>query len=136
MKIRNYEKKSLVLFLIVFTIILELFILIYLCLNKEYKYQILSGIVVKKDLILLVVSFDEKNLLYENSNVYLNDKIVSYKIEENRGIVLNKNNKDYYEILLKVKFSNKYKVNDSIDLVIKSRKIRIIEIFKIMWESD
>ena len=63
-------------------------------------------------------------------------KIKKYKVIKDDGYILKRNNIKYRSLLIKVKFNKNYKANDSIELIFKSKKIRILEIFKIIWEGD
>lgn len=135
MKLKNYEKKYLAVFLSVIFIIFELITLLLLNIIKIYKYHIISSVVIKKDLALVVVSKTERKMLYDNSKFYLNANLVKYEIIEDRGVVLKKDKDSYYEILIKVKFDKNYKANDNITFSCKKEKIRLIEIFKSIWEG-
>jgi len=135
LKLKNYEKKYLAVFLSVIFIIFELITLLLLNIIKIYKYHIISSVVIKKDLALVVVSKTERKMLYDNSKFYLNANLVKYEIIEDRGVVLKKDKDSYYEILIKVKFDKNYKANDNITFSCKKEKIRLIEIFKSIWEG-
>lgn len=95
----------------------------------------MSGIVLDKDLVILVVDDKERKNIYNNTFLYLNSKKERYKIIEDKGIILKKDKMNYHEILVKINFDKDYKINDTINLSIKTKKIRLIEIFKIIWEG-
>lgn len=135
MKVRNYEKKEFIIFLSILIFIIEIIFFIVLFNTKDNKYIKVSSIVIKDNLVLVVVSKNTRKTIYSNKVLYLNDSLKKYKIVEDRGVVLKKNNKNYYELVLKVNFKNK-KVNDILELVIKYKKFRLIEIFKLIWEGD
>ena len=136
MKVRNYEKKILISIFIILLIILEIIFLIFLYNTKIYNYELLNGVVIKDDLVLLIVSEKENNLLNKNSYLYLNSKKIKYKVFEDRGFVLKRDNEKYKEVILEFKFNKKYKANDSMQIILKKDKKRIIEIFKIIWDGD
>lgn len=136
MKVRNYEKKILISIFIILLIILEIVFLIFLYNTKIYNYELLNGVVIKDDLVLLIVSEKENNLLNKNSYLYLNSKKIKYKVFEDRGFVLKRDNEKYKEVILEFKFNKKYKTNDSLQIILKKDKKRIIEIFKIIWDGD
>lgn len=136
MKVRNYEKKILISIFIILLIILEIVFLIFLYNTKIYNYELLNGVVIKDDLVLLIVSEKENNLLNKNSYLYLNSKKIKYKVFEDRGFVLKRDNEKYKEVILEFKFNKKYKANDSMQIILKKDKKRIIEIFKIIWDGD
>ena len=135
MKVRNYEKKEFIIFLSILIFIIEIIFFIVLFNTKDNKYIKVSSIVIKDNLVLVVVSKNTRKTIYSNKVLYLNDSLKKYKIVEDRGVVLKKNNKNYYELVLEVDFKNK-KVNDILELVIKYKKFRLIEIFKLIWEGD
>ena len=136
MKVRNYEKKILISIFIILLIILEIVFLIFLYNTKIYNYELLNGVVIKDDLVLLIVSEKENNLLNKNSYLYLNSKKIKYKVFEDRGFVLKRDNEKYKEVILEFKFNKKYKTNDSLQIILKKDKKRIIEIFKFIWDGD
>lgn len=136
MKVRNYEKKILINFLLIFLILLEIIIFILCFINKMNVYENISGIVLKDDLVVLIVNNETKKNIYKNTLLYLNNKKIKYEIVEDRGYILKRNKEEYSEILISFKFDKNYKVNDSLQLMLKKEKIRIIEIFKIIWEGD
>ena len=136
MKVRNYEKKILINFLLIFLILLEIIIFILCFINKMNVYENISGIVLKDDLVVLIVNNETKKNIYKNTLLYLNNKKIKYEIVEDRGYILKRNKEEYSEILISFKFDKNYKVNDSLQLMLKKEKVRIIEIFKIIWEGD
>ena len=135
MKTRNYEKKDLITILIIILIILEFISIIFLISNKSYTYKKLTGIVMKDNLVTMILSKEERKFIYSNKNIYLNDKLLKYSIKEDRGIILKKNNKKYYELLINVKFSKNIKANEVLNFSIKDKKKTLIEILKDIWEG-
>ena len=136
MKVRNYEKKTLIYILLIFLILLEIIIVILFYKNKINIYENIQGVVVKDNLVVLIVNNKTKKIINKNTILYLNNKKIKYEIIEDRGYVLKRNKEKYSEILISFKFDKNYKVNDSLQLMFKKKKIRIIEIFKIIWEGD
>ena len=136
MKVRNYEKKTLIYILLIFLILLEIIIVILFYKNKINIYENIQGVVVKDKIVVLIVNDKTKKIIYKNTLLYLNNKKIKYEIIEDRGYVLKRNKEKYSEILISFKFDKNYKVNDSLQLMFKKKKIRIIEIFKIIWEGD
>lgn len=136
MKIRNYENKNIIKILIINVLIFELITIIFLYKEKMYIYENIQGIVIKDNLVNLIITDKQNKILNKNSNLYLNGKKIKYKIIEDRGYVLKKDRIKYKNVLIRIKFNKKYKVNDSLNLIFKSKKIKTIEIFKIVWEGD
>ena len=135
MKIRNYEKKDLITILIIILVILEFISIIFLISNKSYTYKKLTGIVMKDNLVTMILSKEERKFIYSNKTIYLNDKLLKYSIKEDRGVILKKNNKKYYELLINVKFSKNIKANEVLNFSIKDKKKTLIEILKDIWEG-
>lgn len=135
MKTRNYEKKDLITILIIILIILEFISIIFLISNKSYTYKKLTGIVMKDNLVTMILNKEERKFIYSNKNIYLNDKLLKYSIKEDRGVILKKNNKKYYELLINVKFSKNIKANEVLNFSIKDKKKTLIEILKDIWEG-
>lgn len=130
MKVRNYEKKELIVILSIVLFTLEFIFIASLITNKIYAYQKITGIVLKDDLLIVVASKEERKLLFKNSFIYLNSKKEKFKIVEDRGAIITKNNTKYYELLISTKLDKKYKANDTLSVSIKTEKKRLIEIFK------
>lgn len=136
MKVRNYEKKIPIYILLLILIIIELVFLINLCNKKIYTYEVINSVVIKDNLVLMIISNKQNKLLNKNSYLYLEGKKIKYKIFEDRGFVIKNKKEKYKEILLEFKFDKKYKANDSLLIILKKEKIKLIEIFKIIWEGD
>lgn len=135
MKKRNYENNILILFLAIILFIFEIIFILILFLKKEYNYIKLTGIVMKDNVLIVVVSKNEKTYFHNNSFLYLEGKKKRFKIIEDRGAIMSHNKKKYHELLINVDFNKKYKANDTISLSIKTKKKRLIEIFKIIGEG-
>lgn len=137
MKVRNYEKKELITFLVLVVLIVEVIVIVFLNTFKINEYSKITGLVIKKDLVLVVVDKEERKIVYSNKTLFFNDFKRKYKIIEDRGIVMHKGNKDYYQLVLKFPFKNKkIKTNDVMNLVFIKGRILLIKIFKIIWEGD
>lgn len=136
MKVKNYEKKELLVFISIILLILEILFGVYLFIKKDYEYEKISAIVLKDNLLIIVADKTERNNINKNNFVYIDSKKERYKLIEDKGVIMTKENKKYYELLIRVKLNKKYKVNDTINLSIKTKKIRLIKIFKIIWEGD
>lgn len=133
MKIKTYEKIVLIKLLIMGIFILELVFFYLLYSHKEFNYKKIDGIIVKDNVVALVLTKEDKKILYKNSNLIMNDKIRKYTILEDEGVFIKKGNKKYYEVLIKTKTDKKYKTSDSIQVNLKDNKYRIIEMFKLIW---
>jgi len=136
MKNHNYEKKNLLTVIIIILMIIEVSSSIFLLNTKRFSYQKISGIVIKNNLITVIVSSTERNNLYKNNKIYLNDQLISYIIEEDRGFILKKNNIKYYEIIIKTRKKIKASLNDTVNISIKSKKKQVIKMIKDVWVGD
>ena len=136
MKTKDYENKNKLYIFIVILFIIEFCGTILLCSKKTYSYEKISGIVSNKNTLVLMLNEQERKLLYKNQTAYIDNKLKEYKIIEDKGKLFKKNKINYYEILIKVKFSNKYKPNDLIELSIRNKKYHLIKIFKVIWDGD
>lgn len=135
MKIRNYEKKFLIILFTITIFISEIIFVLILFLKKEYNYTKLTGIVMKENLLIVIVSKKEKEYFYNNYFLYLEGKKEKFKVIENRGTIMSQDKNKYHELLIKVKFNKEYKANDIISVSIKTKKQRLIAIFKIIGEG-
>ena len=136
MKVRNYEKQGLIILILLILITIEVLSFIVLYNYKVYKYKKLSGIISNNNMVTLIVDNSDKKLLYKNKKVYLNNKLLEYKILEDKGYITKKNNTKYYEILIKVKTPKNKKSSDYIELSIKNKKINILKLIKKIGEGD
>lgn len=136
MRQKKYEEKGLISFIFLIIIILETISLIICIKTYQFTYKKITGIVIKKDLLLAIVDKKERKLLYDNKKIYVNDKYIMFKIEEDKGIILKKNNKNYYELIISTKISKSLKPNDSIDISIKDKKISMIKLLRKLKEGD
>ncbi len=135
MKVRNYEKQELIIFILLILIIIEIISFIFLFRYKVFEYKSLTGIITNNNIISLIIDKNDRKLLNKNKKIYLNDKELKYKIIEDKGVITKKNNKKYYEILIKIK-TPKNKINDIVNLNIKDKKISIIKLLKKIREGD
>ena len=136
MKVRNYERQGLIILILLILITIEILSFIVLYNYKVYKYKKLSGIISNNNMVTLIVDNSDKKLLYKNKKVYLNNKLLEYKILEDKGYITKKNNTKYYEILIKVKTPKNKKSSDYIELSIKNKKINILKLIKKIGVGD
>ena len=136
MKVRNYEKQVLIIFILIILIIIEVLSIIVLYNYKIYKYKKLTGIISNNNIVTLVVDKNDKKLLYKNKKVYIDNKYLSYEILEDKGYIAKKNNTKYYEMLIYVKTPKNKKNSDYIELSIKNKKINILKLLKKIGEGD
>lgn len=137
LKYKNYERFSLIIFLVIVLIIFEIIFIINIIKNKNELYISYSGVVMKSNIGLFIVNDDEMNIIYKNRYLYFNGRRVKYSIEKITRSVIKKDNKKYNEVLIKFQFSKKkYKDSDVISISIRNDKEPIINMFKIIWKGD
>ena len=136
MKTRSYEKQELIIFILIILIVIEIISFITLSSYKVYEYKKLTGIINNKNIVTLILDKNDKKLLYKNKKLYLNNKLLEYKIIEDKGYIIKKNNTKYYEILIDIKTPKNNKSSDYIELSIKDKKTNILKILKKIGEGD
>ena len=134
MRDKNYKKQNIIILITLIVITVEIVLLIKTITFKMPTYKKISGIVIKQDLLSVIVSKEDKKLIYQNQKVYLNNKTMIYEIYKDNGLII-KSSKKYYQLFLKIKLRKKYKTGDIIDLTIADRKKTIFKIFKNCWEG-
>lgn len=134
MRIHNYEKKSLILYISVILLILEIILFIYLKKTKEFQYEKITGYIISKNEILITPTKRIRKMLYKNKKIYIKDHLLSYEIKEDKGVLLESNNKRYYELIIKAKIPSNN--NRIIEISIKKEKKDIITIFKSVWKEE
>ena len=136
MKVRNYEKQEIIIYILIGLIIIEIISFIFIFNYKVYDYKKLTGIITNKNIVTLIVDKYDKKLLYKNRKVYLNNKLLEYKIIENKGYIIKKNKTKYYEILIKIKTPKNKKSSDYVELSIKDKKVKTYKLLKKIGEGD
>lgn len=136
MKVRNYEKQSLMILILSILIIIEVISFIFLFRYKVFEYKKLNGVITNKNIITIIVSKNEKNVLLKNKTIYIDNKLLKYKILEDKGVIVKNNNKKYYEILISIKTPKNKKISDYVELSIKDKKISVMKLLKKIGEGD
>lgn len=134
MRQKAYQSRLLITYLIMLTIILEVVFIFILNSNKIYKYKEFYCIMSQKNTCLLVIKKKEKKLLYKNSILYIKNKKIKFQIVEDNGIVITKNKEIYNEVLIKL--DRNYPGKETLTILFPDRKIKLLEIFKLIWEGD
>ena len=136
MRTRNYEKRKILTTLILLLILVESITSIFFFSIKKFTYKKLTGTIVKDNLINVIASRDARKSIYKNNQLYLNDKIINYSIEEDRGLILTKNNIKYYEVIISTKKRLNEGINETVDITLRDKKKSIIELAKKIWVGD
>lgn len=133
---KKYENLTKIKIITVLLIIIQLIFILLMTNYKVYKDKTLTCIVMNKNICLLILDDKEKELLHKNMKLYVNNKENTFKIIEDNNVVVTNGKKKYKEILIKVDLVKSYKTNDTVKLTIRERKIKLIEIFKVILEGD
>ncbi len=133
---KNYEYNGLLVFVILLYILVVIFVILTYFTKTYRSYNLISVIVVTDNYVKTYVDNKTFKKLKSTSRFYIDDKIYDYEIIEIEKNVMKRKNINYHEVLLKTKFPNKYKDNDSIDVSIYGNKKKVYSMFKKCWESD
>lgn len=136
MKTNRYESYNLFVFLSIILIFLEIVFLFYLVNKKIVLYQKMQGVIEGENRVSFLVDKKELRYFYNNKTIYVDDVKSRFKIIEVNNNVLKKDNVTYHEVLIEVKISSKYKINDILEISILNKKVKIISMFKIIWEEE
>ncbi len=134
MRQKAYQSRILITYLIILTIILEVIFIFILNSYKIYKYKEFYCIMSQKNTCLLVIKKKEKKLLYKNSILYIKNKKIKFQIVEDNGIVITKNKEIYNEVLIKL--NRNYPGKETLNVLLPDKKIKLLEIFKLILEGD
>ena len=133
MKLKNYEKTTFFILFFLFLLLFASFLVSFLYHVKIGKYLILNGTVLKENTVYMVVSYDERKVIYKNSNLFIHDLEMRYKIVEDRGVILEKDHKKYYELWVEFPFDEKYREEEILNLSFKNGNITIMDAIKSVW---
>lgn len=134
MKLRRYENFKIIVIVSVILIFIEVVFFIQLFINKIDKYKTFSAVVQKDDIVVLMLNQYELDLFYKNHYFYLDGKKKKFKIYKVTRDVLSRNDESYHEVLIEFSFSNIIKEKDVFHISILEKKIKIIEVFKLILE--
>ncbi len=134
MKLVNYEKKNVLIFLIILMFIFLSLLIFYTFSIKINSYVLITGRVRKNNLVELLVNDDELNILYKNRFVYVSDLKKKFFISDvSKNILVEKDIK-YSLVLIEVDLS--LKDGDIVEVSFKDKRIRLWEIFKVIWKGE
>lgn len=133
---KSYEKFRLIFFIVVIFILFEI-VTVGTFYSKKYRdYKILNTIVITGNYTKSYLDSKEYNLVKSNNYLYIDDKKTKYEIIDVKKNVLRQDNRWYHEILFKIKFSSRYKDNDTVSIIVYNHKEFLFNIFKKCWEDD
>lgn len=132
---KKYEKNSAITIVTIIILASEVLIFINFFIVKLPTYKNISSLVIKKDLVSVIVSIEEKKLIYKNKKAYINDRSIKYEINKDNGLIL-KQDKKYYQIILKMETDKKNKPGDIIPLTMVDKRETLFEILSKNWKGD
>ena len=132
-KRKNYENFSKIGGIIFLLFLISMIFFLWIYQKKIPVFQIYTGLVLKENRVRFFV--DDKTLqkFMSTNYLYYEDKKEIYKVEEIVKDII-KRKKNYHEIT--ISFKEKKLPGDSIQISIFMKKIRIIEIFKLIRRNE
>lgn len=131
-----YEKKNKSIICSVIFLMLEALFLWFLFNRKIVMYEKFSGVVVKDDLLVFLLSDEQLKMFYKNKIVFVQNKSKKFTIKKVDKNVLKRNGVSYNHVFIKLNISNKYKENDILDVSIMCKSVKSINIFRIILGGD
>lgn len=132
MKLKNYEKKGIIVFFIIILLLGVIALTIFTFIYKMPAYYSITGVIFKDDLIEVMITDEELKKIHNNGYFYIYDKKYKYDIKEvvNNALVQNSKNYNltYIECLLE-----KEKEKDVIEMVFKDKNVKLFKIFEVIW---
>lgn len=132
---KKYEKNESII-IISWLFIFIVLVVGWIILNREfYIYKKFSGILYTDTVIEVVLNKEDTKLLQRNKKVFINDsqlKVQIIRIEKN---VIKKNNQSYNQVFLEIG-KGKGKTGDVVEFTVIEKRIKIRNIFRIIWEGD
>ena len=129
MKQKNYEKKTLVLFLTILLWIIEICFIIYLSNIRIIEYKLFQVIMISNKEGVVYLSKEDKKLFYKSSYYYYKDKKYYFEIIDEKKV------NDLIEIKLKTSIKN-LKENDIITISIENKRKSELETIIDIWGGD
>lgn len=135
MKLKNYEKRlaiyiSIILFFISFLIFVS-----YLLFNKHFCYENYTGVVSNKSTVVMIKNSEIK-YFYQNATLINDAKKKKFTIRKVYRNILKKDNVNYSQIVIDFKLPEKVKDNDVLNISLRKKQERLINIFKIIWKEE
>ena len=129
MKQKNYEKKTLVLFLTILLWIIEICFIIYLSNIRIIEYKLFQVIMISNKEGVVYLSKEDKKLFYKSSYYYYKDKKYCFEIIDENKV------NDLIEIKIKTSIKN-LKENDIITISIENKRKSELETIIDIWGGD
>lgn len=135
MKYRDYEKLGSVYFLFgLFLVLFLICIVLSFRLSVIKKYQMISGVYVGSDQVMVLVSSQELAWFYRNNWVLIDGRRVSFVIHRLNKDMLKREGKKYHQLFLEVKIDD-YVENDSVSVFVFQKKLSFRFLFFDIWKG-
>ena len=100
---------------------------------KISYYKTIDMIYISDNKYDLLVDENLYNLIKNNKTIYIDNYKYNYKINNYNKNIIHRNNKYYHNIIIEINKENNYKTNDIIIGSILYKKIRLISIFRSIY---
>ena len=130
MKVRNYEKMTLMTSFLIIVFLTEMIWIINLNHVRIKDYKQFPMLMNNNQEGTMIVNKEERKLIYKNRFLYYQDNKIKYSIIEDQKL---DNQKDYQ---MKLKLEKKQKENEVITVTIENKKISMIDMMKNTWGGD
>ncbi len=135
MKYRDYEKLGSIYFLFgLFLVLFIVCIIISFRVSIIKKYQMLSGVYVGKNQVMILVSSRELSWFYRNNWILIDGRRVSFTIDRLNKDMIKREGVEYHQLFLGVEIDS-YTENDSVSVFIFQKKISFRFMFFDIWKG-
>lgn len=124
----KYEDFSIVIFILIITIIMEIIFFISLFNLKISTYKVFSGVISNHNHINIIVNKMELDILRDNKRLFYKNKYYDYEIESIDREYIN----NYILVIIKTKIKSK---EDVVSISVLDNKISFTKIFRIIWKE-
>lgn len=124
----KYEDFSIVIFILIITIIMEIIFFISLFNLKISTYKVFSGVISNHNHINIIVNKVELDILRDNKRLFYKNKYYDYEIESMDRESIN----NYILVIIKTKIKSK---EDVVSISVLDNKISFTKIFRIIWKE-
>lgn len=135
MKYRDYEKLGSIYFLFgLFLVLFIVCIIISFRVSIIKQYQMLSGVYVGKNQVMILVSSRELSWFYRNNWILIDGRRVSFTIDRLNKDMIKREGVEYHQLFLGVEIDS-YTENDSVSVFIFQKKISFRFMFFDIWKG-
>ena len=124
----KYEDFSIVIFILIITIIIEIIFFISLFNLKISTYKVFIGVISNHNNINIIVNKKELNILRDNKRLLYKNKYYDYEIESIDRESIN----NYILVNIKTKVKSK---EDVVSISVLDNNISFTKIFRIIWKE-